>query len=349
MRDGASIGAATVVNQTGEAMPDKYQSYTRSMMRATAEYHGKDTIISAGGDTILKWKRDPKIAEAMVDERVCVPNLVDSGKVLTLTTSEAVKWGFCDGVARSPEEVAKNLLGYDDFQIKQYSPTFLDDLKGFLMSPVLQSILILIMIGGLYFELQSPGIGFPLAASICAAVLYFAPLYVDGLAANWEILIFLCGLVLLALEMFVIPGFGVAGIAGIVCVVGGLITGMIDNDDLDFGQVTASSFNTAFLTVVAGIVGGVVLCVWLSSRIGEIGPLNKVALHANLKDAIGVPDYSSLIGSVAISATELRPSGKITIEGDLYDAQSVMGFVREGETVKVVKVENGRLYVESLS
>ena len=75
MRSGANIGAATVVNQTGQAMPDKYQSYMRSTMRATAEAHGKDTIIQAG-DTIYKWKRDPLIAEAMVDPRTYIENVI---------------------------------------------------------------------------------------------------------------------------------------------------------------------------------------------------------------------------------------------------------------------------------
>lgn len=93
MRKGANIGAATVVNQTGEQMPDKYQSYMRSTIRATAEAHGKDTTV-VKGDTITKWVRDPRIAEAMVDQRIIVPGLVDSTQVLTFTTLEAIKRGF---------------------------------------------------------------------------------------------------------------------------------------------------------------------------------------------------------------------------------------------------------------
>src|SRR5690554_816043 len=80
MRPGGSIGAATVVNQTGQSMPDKYQSYMRSTMRATAEAHGKDTIV-AGKDTIYRWRRDPKIAEAMVDPSVFIEGIIDTGKV----------------------------------------------------------------------------------------------------------------------------------------------------------------------------------------------------------------------------------------------------------------------------
>jgi len=104
MRTGASMGAATVVNQTGEKMPDKYQSYMRATMRATAEAHGKDTIITVQ-DTTYKWKRDPQIAEAMVDERIYIPNIIDSGKILTFTPAEAMKNGYCEGICENMEEV----------------------------------------------------------------------------------------------------------------------------------------------------------------------------------------------------------------------------------------------------
>ena len=221
MRPGGSIGAATVVNQTGEEMPDKYQSYMRATMRATAEAHGQDTII-LGNDTTYKWKRDPLIAEAMVDERTVVPNLIDSGKTLTFTALEAQKFGYCDGIAANVDEVITKYLQFESYQLITFQPTTIDNVKGFLMSSIFQGILIMLIIGGIYFELQTPGIGFPLAIAIAAALLYFAPLYIEGLAANWEILIFIIGLVLIALEIFVIPGFGVAGVSGIVLVLAGL-------------------------------------------------------------------------------------------------------------------------------
>lgn len=233
MRKGANIGAATVVNQTGAALPDKYQSYMRSMIRSTAEAQGKDTLIQ-NGDTIYKWKRDPLIAEAMVDDRVIVPNLIDSGKVLTLTSQEALKWGYCDGIAESPGQVITEYIGCKDYEIKSYEPSWFDNVKGFFMSPVIQGLLIIIIIGGIYFEMQTPGLGFPSAAAIIAAILYFAPLYMDGLAENWEILLFILGVILIMLEIFVIPGFGIAGISGIILVVGGLTMSLLNNTVLIF-------------------------------------------------------------------------------------------------------------------
>ncbi len=120
MRTGANIGAATVVNQTGEAMPDKYQSYMRSTMRATAESHGKDTLIQ-NGDTIVKWKRDPLIAEAMVDPRTYIENVIDTGKVLTFTPNEAIKNGYCEGIASWLDEVLRQVK-VEDYVVKKYEP-----------------------------------------------------------------------------------------------------------------------------------------------------------------------------------------------------------------------------------
>ena len=217
MRTGANIGAATVVNQTGEAMPDKYQSYMRSTMRATAESHGKDTLIQ-NGDTIIKWKRDPLIAEAMVDPRTYIENVIDTGKVLTFTPNEAIKNGYCEGIANSVEEVLGE-LNVTEYIIKKYEPSGIEKVVDFMLNPILQGLFIMLIVGGIYFELQSPGIGFPLLAAIIGAFLYFSPLYLEGLAANWEIILFVIGVALLGVEIFVIPGFGVAGVSGIVFII----------------------------------------------------------------------------------------------------------------------------------
>lgn len=345
MRKGANIGAATVVNQTGAALPDKYQSYMRSMIRSTAEAHGKDTIIQ-GKDTTFRWKRDPKIAEAMVDERVVIPNLIDSGKVLTFTADEAMEWGYCDGIAATPDEVITKYLGYSDYELKTYKPSWYDDLKGFLMNPMLQSLLIIIIIGGIYFEMQTPGLGFPSAAALVAAILYFAPLYIDGLAQNWEILVFLIGLLLIAVEIFVIPGFGIAGISGILFLVAGLTLSLLNNTDFNFEGVSTQDMGEAVLTVLMGLVLGFILMIWLSNKIGTKGMMHKVALHKDLEDAHSSPTLAPLIGKEGIAYTVLRPSGKVMIDNEVYDGVSDGGFLEKGTKVKVVRFENAQIYVE---
>ena len=347
MRRGASIGAATVVEQTGEAAPDKYQSYMRSMMRATAEAHGKDTIIN-GKDTTYHWKRDPLIAEAMVDNRIVVPNLIDSGRTLTLTAEEAMIWGFCDGIAESVDEVITQFLGYEEYTLTSFRPTWLHNLLGFLMNPIFQSILILVIIGGIYFELQTPGVGFPIVASILAALLYFSPLYIEGLAQNWEIVVFVLGVILVVMEIFVFPGFGIAGISGIILMITGLVLSLLDNVVFDFTNVSVTDSARAFMIVLSGVILGMASMIWLSTRIGKKGLFRRISLQTDLGNAFSSPVLTSLTGQTGITHTDLRPSGKVWIEGELYDAISEFGFIDKGTPILVIRFENAQVYVEML-
>lgn len=352
MRESATIGAATVVDQSGQKLPDKYQSYMRATMRATAQAHGKDTLIR-GNDTTFVWKRDPLIAEAMVDERTVVPHVIDSGKILTFTTDEALKHGYCDGVAENVSELILKETGSKEYKLEKYKPDTMDNLKGFLMNPFFQSILIMLIIGGIYFEIQSPGIGFALIVAIGAALLYFAPLYIDGLAANWEILIFILGLMLIALEIFVIPGFGIAGIGGIALVFAGLVLSLVDNVRFNFEPVEASTFGLALITVMGGMILGFGVILFLSNKIGTKGIFGRLALDAKLDNKEGYIGVSmepgQLVGAIGEAYTVLRPSGKVKINDKVYDAVTVNGsFIEKGTSVVVVRHEAGQIYVENV-
>ena len=349
MRPGATIGATTVVNQTGEAMPDKYQSYMRATMRATAEAQGKDTIVN-GKDTTYRWRRDPLIAEAMVDSRTVVPGLIDSTRTLTFTAEEAAKYGYCDGIVENTDELIQHCLGHSEYTLQQYKPTGYDKIKGFLNSSILQSLLIMLIIGAIYFELQTPGVGFPLAVAVLAALLYFAPLYMDGLAAYWEILLFFIGLLLIGIEIFVIPGFGITGITGIILVILGLTLSLIDNVAFDFRQVETGGIGKALLTVMSGLVLGVVLIVYLCSKIGSHGLFRRIALETSMDKQDGymsVPEADkNIVGQKGQAVTILRPAGKIKIGSTYYDAMSEGAFIEAGTPVVVTRYEMGQMYVK---
>jgi len=351
MRPGGSIGAATVVNQTGQAMPDKYQSYMRSTMRATAEAHGKDTTITAEGDTIIDWFRDPKIAEAMVDQSIFVEGISDTGKVLTFTPREAMENGFCEGTAENIDEVLHQ-VGIDDYDMVEYEPTWIEKIIGFLVHPMISGLLIMAIIGGIYFELQSPGIGFPLGLAVLAAVLYFMPLYLEGLAANWEIFVFVIGVILIAIEIFVIPGFGITGALGITFVFIGLVLSLIDNVHFDFEGVEMHRLGIAVTTVVLGIFGGFILSLYLGKRVftSEKGMFKNFALNTvqHVNEGFVSVDTSlfGLKGKTGKAQTVLRPGGKVLIEGNIYDAVAVTGFIERNTPILVTKVEATQLYVE---
>ncbi len=352
MRPGGSIGAATVVNQTGQAMPDKYQSYMRSTMRATAEAHGQDTIIS-GNDTIYEWRRDPRIAEAMVDPSVYIEGLIDTGKVLTFTPTEAMKYGFCEGIAENIPEVLEK-VGVKEYTIVEYEPTWIEKIIGWLVHPIISGLLIMAIIGGIYFEMQTPGVGFPLGIAILAAILYFAPLYLEGLAAHWEILLFIIGLVLIAIEIFVIPGFGVTGISGVVLVFVGLVLSLINNVNFDFEQVEMRGVGIAVATVLIGVVGGFLISLYLGNKLfsAQTGPFKNLALKTVQKVDEGFVSVETslfkLKGKKGVAKTVLRPGGKVVVENDVYDAVALTGFIDKDEEIVVTKVEATQLYVDKL-
>lgn len=335
MRKGASIGAATVVNQTGEVLPDKYQSYMRSMMRSTAETNG----------------RNPEIAEAMVDPSVFIEGIIDSGKVLTFTTTEAIKYKYCEGTAETIRDVLK-ASGIKNYEIKKQYLSPLDYFIDFLINPIVSGILIMVIIGGIYFELQTPGIGFPLIAALTAAALYFAPLYLEGLASHWEILVFLVGLILLALEVFVIPGFGVAGISGIFLIIIGLTLSLIGNVGFDFTGVPMNGVIKSLITVIISIFLGLIGSFYFGRKVLTSNIFGHLALetvqNSNEGFTASYEDVKQMIGKKGIAYTILRPAGKIMIDNDLYDATALNGFIDKGELIEVVKYETSSLFVKKV-
>lgn len=347
MREGANIGAATVVNQSGEAMPDKYQSYMRSMIRATAQAHGKDTLVH-GSDTTFRWKRDPHIAEAMVDQNIRIEGVSDSGKIVTFTPHEAIKYGFCDGIAENIDQVLKQEK-IDDYIIESYRPTAMDRIIGFLINPILQGLLIMVIVGGIYFELQTPGIGFPLAAALIACLLYFAPLFLEGFASYWEIIAFIVGVVLLLLEIFVIPGFGVAGVSGITLIVGALVFAGIDKVSFEFlGDFVLVIVRSLFLVVSSSLIA-LGLSMWIGSKL-LCSRRWAFALHAEQKAEdgyVGVDlSIQEVVGKSGQTMTDLRPAGKVMIGQEIYDAVSLFGdYIPKNIPVRVKKFQAGQVYV----
>ncbi|MFY0643311.1 MAG: S49 family peptidase [Bacteroidia bacterium] len=351
MRPGGNIGAATVVTQSGEAAPDKYQSYMRKQMRSTAESHGFDTIVN-GTDTSYEYRRNPDIAEGMVDESVVVEGIDDSSKVITLTTEEALVWGYCEGKVESIKEILE-LNGIEEYEIERVEKSAMDNLVSFFANPALRSVLILLMIGGIYFELQSPGIGFALAIALLAAVAYFAPLYLEGLAANWEIILFIVGLLLIAMEIFVIPGFGIAGIGGIVLTVGSLVLSMLKNVNFDFSLTGTPALTTALSLVIIAMVGFIAVVMVFGRGLLKSRLFQRLVLSDTLEDSkVHIQkdshELTDFLGKQALTHTALRPLGKITINHMHYEAKTYGDFVDKGATVEIVSIENDYLVVKEV-
>ncbi|MGB3465317.1 MAG: NfeD family protein [Cyclobacteriaceae bacterium] len=334
MTDGASIGAATVVTADQVAAPDKYQSYMRSIMRSTAEATG----------------RDPKIAEAMVDENIEIEGISSKGSVITFSTSEAIKHGFCEASVSGIDEIMAR-SGVTDYVIEEYETSVAEEIISFFLNPFVSGILVLVIMGGIYFELQTPGVGFPLLAAIIAIIFYLTPYYLNGLAENWEIIAFFIGLILIALEVFVIPGFGVAGISGLILTVGSLVLVMLDNDYFDFTFVKLDDAFIATAAIVAGFTGAIILFFFGGNKLADSKAFKKISLGNTMDSESGYTsnfNRRSMLGMQGVTYTILRPSGKILIEGELYDAYARSSYIEKDSHVEVIGQEGTSLKVKQI-
>jgi len=332
MSSGASIGAATVVTPDGAAAPDKYQSYMRSIMRSTAEAKN----------------RDPKIAEAMVDEKIQVDSISQEGEVITFSTNEAIENGFCEAELNSIEEILKR-NNIENYTVEKYELSSTENIISLFLNPIVSSILILLIIGGLYFELQTPGIGFPVMASIVALILYLTPYYLNGLAENWEIFLFLIGMIFIIIEVFVIPGFGVAGIFGLALTIGSLMLLMLNNDVFDFTFVVSKDILNASGSILIAVLGFGLLLFFGGIKFTESQAFKRVMLEDTQdldKGYISRKYSDKLIGKSGKAMTILRPSGKITISDKIYDATTSGEYIEKNSKIIVLSNEGSTLKVK---
>jgi membrane-bound serine protease (ClpP class) len=334
MSGGSSIGAATVVDGEGTKAIDKYQSYMRAIMRSAAEENHRDTTIAQG----------------MVEEGFAIPGIKKVGQVITFSTSEAIKYGFCEGKVESIEEILKK-NNISNYTLERFELSTAEKIIAFFLNPFISGILILVILAGIYFEMQAPGLGFAGAAALVALILYLVPFYLNGLAENWEILALIIGFALIAAEIFIIPGFGVAGVSGIAIVIASLVLIMVNNDFFNFDLVSKSSLTTALIVATGGLLGGIVLLFLVGGKLLDSKQFKKIALPDTQNSKDGYTSTSILepmTGKTGVAHTVLRPSGKVLIDGQFYDAYSRGEYIEKGEAIEVVAHETTSLKVKRI-
>ena len=333
MVPGASIGAATAVNGSGEAAPEKIQSYTRGLMRATAEANG----------------RDPRIAEAMVDPNLGVPGLVEPGRLVTFSAQEALHAGVADAVLPSVD-AAVAAVGLAGRPQVAFGTGPAERALRVLGSPIVAGLLLVLMIGGLFLELHAPGLSVPGAVAAVAAALFFAPHYMLGLVQSWEMIVFGIGVLLLLIEIFVIPGFGAFGIAGIVLVLAALVLALVPNVGLAFP--TDGDVARATATLAAALVLVVLLGASLSRWLPRSERFNRLILLPDLAAARGYTSAETdtgLIGQTGTALTPLRPAGTASFGERRVDVVSQGSFVAAGAAIEVVSARGARVEVREVN
>lgn len=330
MSDGSIIGAATPVYMKGDEIEkagEKEISAMRAAMRSSAERN----------------KKNVRVAEAMVDETIVLTKKndgidLDDKTLLTLSAEEALKVNIADGKANSITDIIKLRNLSENSVIKNVEEEKYDYILRFLINPVVLSALISIGIIGVYIELKTPGFGIGGVISIIAfSIFFFAQIFV-GDSGFLAPAIFFLGIVLLAIEIFVIPGFGITGILGIFGIAAGIF--------MSFG---INNIAQATLVVFVSLISDIILIIILARFILKSkGFKNKMALETDTAGYHSSVSYDDLLGLEGITETLFRPSGNIIIDGKKYDAITEGEFINKGAKIKVILVEGNKIVVKEV-
>ena len=329
MRPGSVIGAATPIDGTGTKASEKIVSAMRSEMRALAENAGLD----------------PEVAAAMVDEDIEIEGVIEAGKLLTLTTEEAIGIGYAEGVADLDAFLAE--LGYAGATVVTVEANWAERVVRFFSNPVVAPFLLTLGFLGLITEIKTPTFGMAGAAGVLSLSLFFGSHMIIGLAGLEDLLIFGAGLAFVGVEVFLVPGFGLFGLLGGVGILAGLYLSLLGGLPVseDFTQAGLVLSTTILLIAVSAWV--MIRTLPNSSRWAKSG----IFLFDRTDRDIGYESAESradLIGVVGKAITDLRPSGTALFGDERIDVVSESEWITEGTQVKVVSAEGYRHVVRAI-
>jgi len=343
MTEGGLLGAATAVDMSGKKGSEKVISFMREEMASTAEKRGRNT----------------EIARGMVDEELMFTHLVikgDSiivndiegrkeGKLISLTTEQALKYNISDGKAETLNELI-NLLGYSELVLKENIENWSEKLVRFLTNPVVASLLTTFGFLGILFELQSPGWGIPGVVGLICLILSLSASYIAQLATISDMLLIIAGFSLIMLEAFVIPGFGVVGISGIGIVVYGLYLLLIPN--VPVGEEVLSNATDGFMIGLLGAIIGIYLLLKLMVKTKFWKQLTAPGSQKKEDGYTNSFGWESLIDQIGVADTDLHPSGWVRVEDKRFFMISEGDFIEKGSSVKILSVDGNRVLVKKL-
>ena len=330
MRPGSVIGAATPVDGSGKKAPEKIVSAMRSEMRALAEAQGLD----------------PTVAAAMVDEDVEIEGVVESGKLLTLTTSEAVALDYAVEIEDLDALLAA--LGYSGADVVTSKVNWAEQLVRFFSNPIVAPFLLSLGFLGLLAEIKTPSFGMAGLAGVISLSLYFGSHLIVGLAGLEDMLIFGAGVVLLGVEALVIPGFGLFGVAGIAAVAAGLFMSMLGSLPTASEYTSAGMILTTTVLLVLVSAWALIRTLPRTSRLAKSG----IFLLQRTDRAIGYESAEvrdDLMDMIGTAITDLRPSGTALFGDERIDVVSESEWITEGTQVRVISAEGYRHIVRAVS
>jgi len=322
MRTGAVLGAATPVDGQGTKMPEKYVSAMRGEFRALAEARGLD----------------PRIAEAMVDESLGVAGLAERGQLVTLSTTEALRVKY----ARAQVETEAELLaevGLAGATVTAIDLNWAEIVVRFLTNPVVAPLLLSLGVLALLAEIKAGAHGLGLLIGFTCLGLFFGSSLVLGLAGLEEVILLGLGVVAVGVEVFLLPGFGVAGVLGALLIGSAIVLAMLGNFPTGGDVFQALAVLGASVVITLAIA-----YTWLRHlpSSGRFSGLIHQASSQSAEGYISALPRGDLIGKAGVAVTDLRPAGSATVNGERIDVVTEGEYVGSGARVVVVRAEGYR-------
>ncbi|MFQ5538033.1 MAG: nodulation protein NfeD [Gemmatimonadota bacterium] len=330
MRPGAVLGAVTPVDGSGKKAPEKIVSAMRSEMRALAEARGLD----------------PRIAEAMVDEDIAIEGITEAGKLLTLTTSEAVRLGF----AREVEDLDALLeaKGAAGARVVTMEVNWAERIVRILSHPAVAPFLLSLGFLGLVAEIKTPSFGLAGAAGLLALALFFGSHLLIGLAGIEDLLVFGAGLVLVGIEVFIVPGFGIFGVLGGVAILAGLFMSLLGSLPTVPDLARASLVMTTTILIILVSAWVFIRSLPKHARLRRSGILLMERTDREEGFEAAHP-RTDLLGAVGSAITDLRPAGTGLFGEERLDVVSESEWIPEGSAIRIVSAEGYRHVVRAVT
>ena len=362
MAGGATIGATTAVDMQGNKASEKVISYMREEMAATAEKRGRDKYIARGmvdeelefpnkvmkefindGEVIDTIKT--KVYYLVIDGDTVIVDDIEGrkqGNLITLTTEQSLKYKIADASIENFEAVL-DTLGFSNLVVNKTTENWSENFVRFLTNPVVASLLTTFGFLGILFELQSPGWGIPGSIGLICLILSLSASYIAELATMSDLLVVLMGMLFLMLEAFVFPGFGVAGVAGIVFILWGLYLLLLP--DVPVGEeVLSQASNGLIIGIIGGLVG-LVLLFRAMTKTKFWRDLTSPDIQKKEDGYVASFCWEKLVGEEALTETDLHPSGWINVGKERVFALSEGNFIDKNEKVVILSVDGNRVVV----
>lgn len=368
--DGATNPASSPADQKDASQPSNPgESQTAPPPGPPPEHQLIDpsTAVKPASPAVANLAKDASATQSLPPQRPAF-SAADQGKYklieyvsdgngpLILKTADMERYGLARQVVRNDQEL---LAFFGAKNLRRLDPSWSEGLVAFLTNPIVRGVLIVIFLIALFLEMSHPGVTLPGLVAGAALIAILAPPLIIGMANWWEVAAIAAGILLIALEIFVIPGFGITGILGVLLLFAGLI-GTFAPSGSDSLFPDSPQGRTELLygvaTVAMSVATSMVGCYFLAKHFGSLPVIGKLVLKnapasevdESLFAAIAPGAGEVRVGQEGVAITPLRPSGKMQAGDRVVDVVAQMGFIASGAKVRVVAVTEFRVEVEAI-